>query len=444
MLPWMFALDHTHYSRWLPVFLEDLKKLNKNKAVYQNFLQGFFTVSRSNRKFSRMGIDQAHEQNNKIVKVDGGAIGILDDEAALLKWAVAGPIISKMIEDVDCDIEGHHEDTAKFEADFQMKRSSLIQAFVEIGNPFLEHEDNLIHLISKQVMNEAARDSVINSKDIGNEQLTAFLADRIIGNTTSIYDTIKKNNLSLFRHKNSIVISNKKKQVIDLVADRRLFSSLYVACQSRQGNLESFFKHENHSYPVSISEYGKLRKCSKSDFLKCLPDDEELQTNSPDVEAKIIDGAAFVNMNMPRKSNTLGEYIDELAEKINSYCKNTGRVDVVFDTYLPDSIKSETRENRGSGMRVIVKDTTPLPRKFSDFMRNDENKTELFQMISERITIKNTTNMTSTIISTNFQNVLSNKQMYPTCNHVTMKKLIHVYSSTQRMHPTKVSKKQPL
>ena len=133
----MFALDHTHYSRWLPVFLEDLKKLDKNEAIYQNFLQGFFAVSRSNRKFSRMGIDQAHKQNNKIVKVDGGAIEILDDEAALLKWAVAGPIISKMIEDVNCDTEGHHEDTAKLEADFQKKRSSLIQAFIEVRNPFM-------------------------------------------------------------------------------------------------------------------------------------------------------------------------------------------------------------------------------------------------------------------------------------------------------------------
>ena len=145
-----------------------------------------------------------------------------------------------------------------------------------------------------------------------------------------------------------------------------------LANPAKVSNLESFFKHENHSYPVSISEYGELRKCSKSDFLKCLPDDEELQTNSPDVEAKIIDGAAFVNMNMPRKSETLGEYSDELAEKINTYCRNTGRVDVIFDTHLPDSIKSETRENRGSGMRVIVKDATPIPRKFSNFMRNDD------------------------------------------------------------------------
>lgn len=107
-----------------------------------------------------MGIDQAHEPNNKTVKVDWGAIEILDDEATLLKWAVAGPIISKMIEYVDSNIAGHNEVTGKFEADFKNKRSSVIQAFPEVGNPFLESENQLIHLISKQVMNETARDPV--------------------------------------------------------------------------------------------------------------------------------------------------------------------------------------------------------------------------------------------------------------------------------------------
>ena len=26
--PWVFALDHTNYARWLPVFIEDLKRLS--------------------------------------------------------------------------------------------------------------------------------------------------------------------------------------------------------------------------------------------------------------------------------------------------------------------------------------------------------------------------------------------------------------------------------
>ena len=42
------------------------------------------------RVFSNMGANQAHEQNNKVIKADGGAIGIFDDESALLEWAISG------------------------------------------------------------------------------------------------------------------------------------------------------------------------------------------------------------------------------------------------------------------------------------------------------------------------------------------------------------------
>ena len=73
---WVFALDHVHYARWLPVFIE----------ILEGFMNVFFTVRKSNRSFSNMGIDQAHEQNHKLVKINGGAIGILDNEAAFLKW----------------------------------------------------------------------------------------------------------------------------------------------------------------------------------------------------------------------------------------------------------------------------------------------------------------------------------------------------------------------
>ena len=47
-----------------------------------------------------------------------------------------------------------------------------------------------------------------------------------------------------------------------------LYADLYVACQSREGDLDNFFAHRNHAFPVSISEYGKLQKAtSKFHFL---------------------------------------------------------------------------------------------------------------------------------------------------------------------------------
>ena len=81
MLPWIAALDHIHYLRWGIVFLEDMWRLPE--SVKHTFDLGNFTIKESARVFSAIGIDQAYEQNNKSVKVDGGAVGIMDNESAL-------------------------------------------------------------------------------------------------------------------------------------------------------------------------------------------------------------------------------------------------------------------------------------------------------------------------------------------------------------------------
>ena len=80
-----------------------------------------------------MGIDQAHEQNNKILKTGGGVIGIHDNPTALLKWATWGPVISEILkEEKDGNLpELYHEDTASFEKDFRKDRDLLIASILE-------------------------------------------------------------------------------------------------------------------------------------------------------------------------------------------------------------------------------------------------------------------------------------------------------------------------
>ena len=121
IVPWMFALDHIHYSRWMSVFLFDLqKKPEQHPIIFKHFLKGKFTVKKTNRVFSNMGEDQAHEQNKKKIRIDGGAIGILENETALLEWAVSGPQIAKILDMDVCEVhitidedtfQYHHEDT---------------------------------------------------------------------------------------------------------------------------------------------------------------------------------------------------------------------------------------------------------------------------------------------------------------------------------------------
>ena len=51
----------------------------------------------------------------------------------------------------------------------------------------------------------------------------------------------------------------------------------------------AFFKHENHPYPSSLSDRGKLRLGKKSDLLGVLPAEAEKE-----VDVKVLDGASSV------------------------------------------------------------------------------------------------------------------------------------------------------
>ena len=158
--------------------------------------------------------------------------------------------------------------------------------------------------------------------------------------TASLYDNITKNNLPLFCSKNTVVTSKSKQRISTLEADRRLYASLFVA-------------HENHGYLVSLSKCGKLRKCStKSDFLQRLNDIVKPNLSPPNVEVKIIDAAAFVNISKPKTLETFGQYFSEEIPWKVQQLGDLRRLDFVFDNYKTGSIKKQTREGRGIGIRI--------------------------------------------------------------------------------------------
>ena len=89
MAPSFFALDHTHYSRWVPVHIRDMTTLHERLRD---------VAKESTRPFAAIAIDHAHEQNNAVVKGEDGAIGLTQNPRALLRWMVAGPEIARTID----------------------------------------------------------------------------------------------------------------------------------------------------------------------------------------------------------------------------------------------------------------------------------------------------------------------------------------------------------
>ena len=61
------------------------------------------------------------------------------------------------------------------------------------------------------------------------------------------------------------------------------------------------------------------------------------------------------------------------------------RVDIVWDQYLQNSLKSQTRNKSGKGIRRRVNASTNMPSNWQQFLREEDNKTELFAFLVEHI-----------------------------------------------------------
>ena len=211
LAPWFFALNSTHYARWLPVHIRDMESLDKEiPSVASEFRKGNFVVQKSHRAFSSIPIDQAHEQNNKVVKGDGGAIGLTENPSQLLRWMICGPEVSRLINEFQTSEEltkksqsegpdlRHHEQMSGVQATFQKQVKALCTTFVEMGNPFLEESEDLLVLDTRDIVDTSVAETVRKIEEPGKTQFKAFVADRLEKQTVSLFEPIKRNNLALF------------------------------------------------------------------------------------------------------------------------------------------------------------------------------------------------------------------------------------------------------
>ncbi|KAJ8366786.1 hypothetical protein AAFF_G00342400 [Aldrovandia affinis] len=285
--------------------------VTKHPSVYAQFLAGNFTVKKTTHAFSAIALDQAHEQNNALVKGDGGAVGLTENPAALRRWMVSGPEMARLISEFQATTEKrmkktelkHHEQTKHTQVAFARDVRALTRVMGKMGNPFCEDSKDLLVLDSRDLADPAVINTLHQIEKLGQEQ----------------YDT------------------------------------LFIASQTRDGDLDEFFAHENQACPPALSQMGKIRLGTKSDLVGCLEGlitPRENDAASPPVEVMILDGAAIVNMLAPGNAKTFSEYASLVfLPYITSQLQHTSRVDIVWDEYFPDSLKAHTRKRRGKGTR---------------------------------------------------------------------------------------------
>ena len=142
--------------------------------------------------------------------------------------------------------------------------------------------------------------------------------------------------------------------------------------------------------------------------------------------------AAVVHMVRPTSAKTFSEYVTQhIMPFLESQITPTvARIDAIWDTYPEDSLKSLTHQRHGTGPRTRIGDGhTRIPRQDwnSGFLKNEDNKKELFCFLSAEIVKKDLGG--KLLLSTRCKNFFpTNRMMYQLSNPVTTLKQIQGYS----------------
>ena len=278
----------------------------------------------------------------------------------------------------------HHDQTAYVQNAFRTDVCSLGNVMEELGNPFEEESEGLLVIDSKEIADPSAVAAVKKAQKIGQQQFQTFTKECLVERTKPIDDTIHRNRLKLFVGSRTTTASKEKQQLTLMKSDVKLFSRLYITCQTRDGNLEDIFQQENQAWLPALSDGGRLRLGTKSYILTCIDDLSPSQTKTHDATCIVLEGAAIKHMMKPAAAKPFDEYAQQVfIPYISSQLRSVSRVDLVWDTYKDDSLKGTATAKHGKGVRRHVVGQAALPGNWQNFLRIDSNKRELFSFLSK-------------------------------------------------------------
>ena len=238
-------MDHTNYARWASVHIRDMESLPE--STKEEFIRnGKWVVSKTNKKvFSSILFDQAHEQENKIVKSSGGVVGITNNPSALRRRMLSGPELARCVNEFQDEyfIEDgehqntHHEQAHSIQAKFQKQVINLAETITRMGNPFLDDFQDLVNLENRNCLDESAVIDLNVLETTGKEQYNHFVETVFEERSPSIHEPIKKNSFSLFKKKHRVTSQQGKK--VKILKKTTLHSSVSCTLLHKVGTVTS-------------------------------------------------------------------------------------------------------------------------------------------------------------------------------------------------------------
>ena len=213
---------------------------------------------------------------------------------------------------------------------------------------------------------------------------------------TSLYDALQKSWVKTMADMRRKVKVRHK----DVTTDGEVMYLRLLAVKARKKvPLKRVLSFENAPVPLSLfTEDDNITTCAKSDFMhkveELIPGDKHKSVDTCD--ALLFDGHTCIQM-LPSPTRIQNMPFKDMPQRCLSYilhCSGTfppsdvQQIHVVFDKYLEDSIKAQTRATRGERHDQVyrVKADVPISQNGKPFLSYGENKASLAKYYIEYIT----------------------------------------------------------
>ena len=147
-----------------------------------------WVVQKTVNRFSLIPIDKYHEQNNAILKGEGGMKGLTENPNTFRKWAVAAPEQCRLVKEFEStflnmgeqDEGDHHSQPVAVQNRFKQDVMSLLAEFNKSGNPFKETCPVLVQIHTRSCANQKAIEQLRSIVVVGKEQYQQFVKERFV------------------------------------------------------------------------------------------------------------------------------------------------------------------------------------------------------------------------------------------------------------------------
>lgn len=325
---------------------------------------------------------------------------------------------------------------------------ATLNAIASMKNPF-DDIDGLMNIANRNIASKEAQSDIDSAYTKGLEQYRTYVSQRLASDNKDVFDTIPQLKLRGFTTKKPTSTEKQRDATRSIVEDRKLYSRLLVVSQARDPNLKEIMTYSLTKYPLSIatSEGNMqkiLNKASLMHELEKVTAAEQLNTEDVNSCVLILDAMAVIRAHFEKRPPpTFAELGDAVFQFIIKQAKQyrAARVDWVIDQYRKSSIKNAERTRRGtdSGQRIAITDRhQKLPKSWSNFLKNSDNKSDLLEFLYNYMSTKETEPQLQIVItSANHAKRLSlgGQELMPElhCNHeeADTRMLFHAAQASQ-------------